>query len=770
MVFARRYHHLVLFTLTMTALIVGGAAWLLDAPALRDGAWMAAAVLMLAALIIETVRQLAKGEAGIDLLALLAIGGSLLLHEYLAGAVIALMLASGRALEEYAAGRARRELSALLGRTPRVAHRYHADELIEVAVDEVMPEDRLLVRPGEVLPVDGLLLSATALLDESALTGEAMPVTRYRGERLASGVVNAGEPLELRALADAAGSTYAGVVRLVEQAQEAKAPFTRLADRYALLFVPLTLALAVLAWWWSGDPVRALAVLVVATPCPLILAAPIAIVSAISQAARRGILIKNGGALEMLARAQVLMFDKTGTLTTGQAQLVAIEPVGQHDPVEVLRLAASVDQVSQHVTAQAIVAEAKRRGLKLDMPVDVSERPGFGVTGVVDGRRVAVGQAGYLDLAGPWLRQVLRRMSYQGYSGAFVAIDGEPAGALLLADQIRLETPRTLRSLHRAGIRRTVMVSGDRQDVAETIASALGIDMVLAERAPAEKVAAVRAEHDQAITIMVGDGINDAPALAAAHVGVAMGARGAAASSEAADVVLLVDRLDRLPEALLISRRGRQIALQSVLVGMTLAFGGMLLAAVGLLTPVAGALLQEGIDVVAILNALRALGPGRGGRRGQGLPPEVVEHLRQEHELLMPLLDRIDATAAAIAGPNPDAARDDLIALDVLLREKLLPHEREDEKTLYPMLASLLHGTDPMGAMSRTHREIFHLARLYDRLITDLPEGPLPEVEVAELRRLLYSLAAILRLHFAQEEEIFQSIADEPKPVSRPAL
>ncbi|HEX5513718.1 MAG TPA: heavy metal translocating P-type ATPase, partial [Gammaproteobacteria bacterium] len=264
MVFAHRYRHLVLFTLTMAALIVGGAAWLLAAPALRDGAWMAAAILMLAVLIIETVRELAKGEAGIDLLALLAIGGSLLLHEYLAGAVIALMLASGRALEEYAAGRARRELSALLGRTPQVTHRYHNGELVEIAVEEVVPEDRLLVRPGEVLPVDGLLLSETALLDESALTGEAMPVTRYRGERLASGVVNAGEPLELRALADAAGSTYAGVVRLVEQAQEAKAPFTRLADRYALLFVPLTLAIAGLAWWWSGDPVRALAVLVVA--------------------------------------------------------------------------------------------------------------------------------------------------------------------------------------------------------------------------------------------------------------------------------------------------------------------------------------------------------------------------------------------------------------------------------------------------------------------------------------------------------------------------
>lgn len=759
-----RYQHLLLFSLSTASLVIGGVAWLLDEPTLRDGVWMAAAILMFVLLLIESVRELLKREAGIDLLALLAIGGALLLHEYLVGAVIAVMLASGRALEEYAAGRARRELTALLGRTPRVAHRYENGNLVEVAVADVAPEDRLLVKAGEVLPVDGVLLSETALLDESALTGEPMPVVRNRGERLASGVVNAGEALELRAIADAANSTYAGVVRLVEQAQDAKAPFTRLADRYALLFVPLTLVLAGVAWWWSGDPLRALAVVVVATPCPLILAVPIAVVSAISRAARRGILIKSGGALEMLARGQVLMFDKTGTLTTGQAKMVAIEPVGGHDPAEVLRLAASLDQVSHHVTAQAIVAEARRRGLALEMPMDAVEQPGAGVTGLVGGRQVKVGQANYLGLEGPWLRQVLRRMSYQGHSGVFVAVDGEPVGVLTMADEIRLETPRTLRNLHRAGIRRTVMVSGDRQDVAETIASALGIDTVLAERSPAEKVAAVRAEHDQAITIMVGDGINDAPALAAAHVGVAMGARGAAASSEAADVVLLVDRLDRLPEALVIARRGRKIALQSVIVGMTLAFGGMLLAAFGFLTPVAGAVLQEGIDVVAILNALRALGAGRDGRRGQGLPPEVVEHLQREHELLMPLLDRIDAAAAAVSGPNPDAARDDLIHLDKLLREELLPHEREDEQVLYPMLAKLLHGTDPMGAMSRTHREIFHLARLYDRLISDLPEGPLQEVEIVELRRILYSLAAILRLHFAQEEEIFHNMVEESEP------
>jgi len=757
---ANRYHF-TLFAVCLTALATGALGWLLGNTALQNGAWLAVSLLMLAILAVETVRTLARREAGIDLLALLAIAGAVLLQEYLAGAVIAVMLASGRALEEYAAGRARRELSALLARAPRITHRFEDGELVEIPVAQVRPGDRLLVRPGEVLPVDGLLLSDTALLDESALTGEAMPVSRQRGERLSSGVVNAGEALEMRALADAASSTYAGIVRLAEQAQEAKAPFTRLADRYALLFIPLTLLLAGAAWWWSGDAVRALAVLVVATPCPLILAVPIALVSATSQAARRGILVKSGGALELLAQAEVMMFDKTGTLTTGKARLVEIVPAGGEEPEEVLRLAASVDQVSQHVTAQAIVAEARRRDLRLEMPAKVSEVPGAGVDGIVAGRRVRVGQADYLGLEGDWLRQVLRRMSYQGCSGAFVAIDGQPAGALLLADQIRLETPRTLRSLHRAGIRRTVMVSGDRQDVAETIAGALGIEAVLGERSPAEKVAAVRAERARGVTIMVGDGINDAPALAAAHVGVAMGARGAAASAEAADVVLLVDRLDRLPEALVIARRGRRIALQSVTVGMSLAVAGMLCAAAGWLTPVAGALLQEAIDVIAILNALRALRPGPDGRRRPRLPADVVEHLYREHQQLLPVLDRVDAVAAVIAGPAPEVARDELMALDVLLREQLLPHEREDEEVLYPRLAELLSGFDPLGAMSRTHREIFHLARLFSRLVEDLPEGPLAEVELVELRRILHSLAAILRLHFAQEEELFQSIAAE---------
>jgi len=751
-----------LLALTGGGLAAGAAAYWLSGSDWAARIWGGLIVLMLTVLAAETLRALRHGKAGVDLLALLTMLGALALGEYLAGAVIAFMLASGRALEAYAGARARRELTALLARTPQSAHRRRGAELEDVAVDAVIPGDRLLVKPGEVVPVDGLLLTDSAVLDESALTGEPMPRSRVRGERLASGVVNAGQPFELEALATAAASTYAGVVRLVQQAQAGRAPFTRLADRYALLFVPLALGLAGLAWLISGEPLRALAVLVVATPCPLILAAPAALVSAISCAARRGVLVKDGGALEQLAQVEVVMFDKTGTLTSGQARLAGIETSGTLEATEVLRLAASVDQVSQHALAQALVGEARRRGLPLSLPRQVREQPGAGLEGEVDGRQVKVGTVGYVTgEAEPqgWMRQALQRLAYGGGAGVFVAVDDRPAGALLLADQIRLDTARALRALRQAGIRRTVMVSGDHRDVAETIAAALGIDTVLAECTPADKVAAVAAERKRAVTAMVGDGINDAPALAAADVGVAMGARGAAASAEAADVVLLVDRLDRLADGLQIARRGRAIALQSVVVGMGLSGLAMLVAAMGYLPVVAGALLQEGIDVAVIANALRALTPGRRARRFQALPPAVVARLREEHGQLEPLLDRIKLAADALDALAPEQARAELHAVGELLRSKLLPHEREDEETLYPQLAGLLQGVDPMAAMSRTHREIFRLARRFQGMLDTLPQEPLSAMELSEFRRLLYSLEALLRLNFAQEEEVFQTVA-----------
>ena len=755
-----RFHSWLVLVIA-ALLVAGGVALLFGASPVPY--WQISVVLMLAVASVDSLRALLRRQAGVDLLALLTMIGALLLEQYLAGAVIAFMFASGRALEEYASGRARRELSALLERSPQVAYRHLGGAVEEIPVEAVNIGDRLLVKPGEAVAVDGILLSSSAQVDESAVTGESIPRQRVRGEQLMSGVLNAGGPLEMRALKTAADSTFAGIVRMVEEAQAGKAPFTRLADRYALLFIPVALAVAAAAWLWSGDPVRALAVLVVATPCPLILAAPVAIIAATSLAARRGILIKNGAALEQLARVETCLFDKTGTLTTGRSQLVAATPVAGFQPDDLLRLAASLDQVSQHITAQSLVTEAHRRNLSLSFPEGVEEVPGEGLRGRVDDRQVSVGSLSLVAGDGEpddWTRAILRRMAVQGLSGAFVGIDGQIAGVLLLADQLRLETPRALRELQRAGIQRTIMLSGDRQDVAETVATALGFDAVLAERSPADKVATVAAESRRATTAMVGDGINDAPALAAADVGVAMGARGAGASAEAADVVLLVDRLDRLPEGLCIAKRGRRIALQSVIAGMGMSGVAMIFAAFGFLPPVAGALLQEAIDVAVILNALRALRTDPERRHESSLSQDTVEQLRAQHSELRPVLERIEAAASTLNRDTQAPVSGELLSVAAILREELLPHEREDEEELYPRLARVVRGFDPMGAMSHTHREIFRLARRYEESMAELDGAEPDDLQLQELRRLLFSLTAILKMHFSQEEELYFMLSD----------
>jgi len=727
--------------------------------------WIVPSVIVGFRLVWSIVRDLLAGEAGVDVIAVLAIGGALALGELFAASVIAVMLATGEALETYAEGRAHRELTALLGRAPQDVRRYRDGGLEVVPIGEVRPNDRLLVRSGEVIPVDGVVRSTTAVLDESALTGESRLVTREEGDTVSSGVVNAGGPFDLRAIATADASTYAGIVRLVEEAGRAKAPFVRLADRYALYFVPLTLGMSGLAWWLSGDPTQALAVLVVATPCPLLLAAPIAIVAGISRAARRGIIVKGGGPLEALGRANVMLFDKTGTLTAGRPHLASVEAV-DGDQDEVLRLAASLEQASPHVLASAIVHAARKRDLTLPLPTDVVETPGGGVAGTVDGRAVAVGSAGFVagaDGLPLWARELRRRAALEGASNVFVQVDGRIAGALILDDPIRPETPRAVRSLRRAGFTRIIMVTGDHHSVAELVGAAIGLDGVLADRAPADKVDAVRTERDLAggPLVMVGDGINDAPALAVADVGVAMGARGATASSEAADIVITVDRLDRLSEAVRIARHSRAIAVQSVVAGMGMSLVAMTFAMFGFLPVVAGALLQEAIDVIVILNALRAL---RGGMERPIVVPgwsDTGSRLMAEHRQLAPGIARLRVVADHLDAMEMAEAREALAGVRTFLIETLVPHEEEEDREVYPLLTTAMGTDDAISALHRTHTEIFHLVRLYGRIVDEIgTDGPTSE-DRTDLQRALYGLDAIVRLHQAQEEELYASIDAE---------
>ncbi len=761
---ARRDLSRLFLALSVVGIATGGVLWAVHEPHAADVAWAITTAVGIVPLLHSVVVDLLHRETGVDLIALLAMAGSLALGEYLAGAVIALMLSSGRSLEAFAEGRAHRELSALLERAPRVVHRYVDEALESVPVEDVRPGDLLLVKQGEVVPVDGLLVSETCVLDESALTGESRPAVRTTGDPLRSGAVNAGGSLTLRATATAADSTYSGIVRLVEEAERQKAPFVRLADRYALAFLPVTLAIAGGAWLISGDAVRALAVLVVATPCPLILAAPIAIVAGISRAAKRGVIVKGGGALETIARGSVLLFDKTGTLTAGVPEVADVEVFGDVGPDELLRLAASLDQVSPHVLASAIVRAARSRELALSFPSDVHEEHGSGIEGKVDGRVVSLGTTAWVTRGSSLpdrARDVRRRSAMDGSSCVFVAVDGQVAGALILDDPIRPDTPRVIRTLRRAGIKRVVMVTGDHPDVAESVGISIGVDRILSERDPADKVDAVKAEGDGGVTIMVGDGVNDAPALAAADVGVAMGARGATASSEAADVVLVVDRLDRLAEAMQIARRSRGIALQSVLVGMGLSFAGMFLGAFGLLSPVEGAILQEVIDVVVILNALRALSGGRAARARAGLGSKVGDRFRDEHREFMPWLARIRGAADRLEALAPLEAREELEQIRWFLTERLVQHEEEEEAAVYPVVSKLMGGEDPMGTMARAHMEIEHLSRVFVHLLEALPAGGPGSEDLVDLRRVLYGLHAILRLHFAQEEEAYAWLASE---------
>jgi heavy metal translocating P-type ATPase len=760
----RARHALVLLAFTSAALAAGGLAWLAGQPDGAAAIWAAATVAATVPAVAWVIGGLRRGQAGVDAIAVLALAGTLIVGAYLAGALIAVMLTGGRSLEAYAQRRAEHDLRALASRVPQSARRRSGSSVAAVPLASVVAGDLLVVGPGEVVPVDGRIEGGPAVLDESVLTGEPLLVDRLAADGVRSGVVNAGNAFDLRATATAADSTYAGIVALADAASAQQAPLVRLADRYAAWFLPATLAVAAGAWAASGSLTRAVAVLVVATPCPLLLAAPVAIVAGMSRAARRGVVVRDGAALENLGNARTLVLDKTGTLTEGRPAVTEVVTAPGEDPARLLRLAASVEAVSPHVLADAIVKEATSRGIALATASAVRETPGQGVTGTVDGHLVRVGKPAAAARWPGWLRAARARAELDGAAIALVQVDGELAGAVLLRDELRVDAPRTLRRLRGAGLTRLVMLTGDRPGPAHEIATLLGLDDAVAECTPQAKVEAVMAERRRAVTAMAGDGINDAPALATADVGIALGGRGATASTEAADIVLTSDRIDRLADAVVTARRSRRIAVQSAVAGMVLSLAAMGVAAIGLLPPAAGALAQELIDIAVIFNALRALRDGSAAQPPiEASTERMLRQFAAEHEQMRDALGGLRQAADRLAGDRSPAALDGVRATYRFLREELLPHEHAEDTRLYPELARPLGSVEATATMSRTHAEI---ERLTDRIGTHLrlADGDgLRREQLDDLLATMYGLHAVLRLHFAQEEEhYFTLVRDEP--------
>ncbi|MCL2454308.1 MAG: cadmium-translocating P-type ATPase [Micrococcales bacterium] len=562
-------------------------------------------------LFIDMIKTLRSGSYGVDLLAITAIGACLAVGQHWAALIIVLMLTGGETLEDFATRRARRELAELLSRAPQIAHRLEGDQVVDVAVPEVQIDDVVLVKPHEVVPVDGILLSSGAELDESSLTGESLPVQKKTGDKVMSGALVGDAAIKIRATADAAHSQYEQIIALVREAESQPAPFVRLADRYAVPFTLASYAIAGAAWALSGEAVRFAAVLVVASPCPLILAAPIALISGMSRASRHGIIVKSGAVLEKLAAVNVFAFDKTGTLTHGNLEVTHVEPHGGLSEEDMLSLVASAEAGSSHVLAASLVSHAKRRQVEIQPAKNLHEVPGHGVSATVGTHEVLAGRAGFLENNG--VEGYDASLITQGSTAIFVAIDNQFAGAVYFADQFREESRSTLEDLKRLKITKTVMLTGDRADTADKIAREVGIDEVYAELLPADKVRVVRSISGRDASVaFVGDGVNDAPVLATSDVGIAMGAHGSTAASESADAVIMLDDLSRVVLLRQISVRTIRVALQSVWFGIALCLVLAVIAAFGFIPPLVGAGLQELIDVAVIFNALRAHRSGRG--------------------------------------------------------------------------------------------------------------------------------------------------------------
>ncbi len=556
----------------------------------------------------EMIKTLMSGQVGVDIIALVAIGASLLLGQYVAAAVIVIMLTGGNALEEFAKNRARKELDSLLKRKPTIAHLLVDGEEKEVPVDQVKVGDSILLKPGDMIPVDGKIYKGFTSVDESAITGESLPENKKSGDEVLSGSINLDGVVEIHATKISKESQYETIIKLVSEASTKKSPLVRLADIYSLPFTILTFTLSGIAWFISGDPVRALSVLVVATPCPLLIATPVAIVSGMSRAASRGVIIKSGGVLEQLSRLKAIAFDKTGTVTQGKPTVMGVDPCEGTTKDELLKIAASVEKFSTHILAKVVVDTAEKQKLKLYKVSKSKEIPGKGITAEIKGKKVYVGSFALLKDSGIDVNSpICVGHSEQENTALYVASDKKYLGSISFVDPLRPEAKQTIASLKKAGVKNFIMITGDRKQVGEYIGNQLGITKVESEVLPADKVNILLNEKKKYSPIaMVGDGINDAPVLAASDVGVALGAKGSTAASEAADAVIMQDDLGRLDELVTISRRSVFIAKQSIFTGMGLSSILMVFAVAGFIVPVAGAFMQEAIDVIVILNALRA--------------------------------------------------------------------------------------------------------------------------------------------------------------------
>lgn len=610
--FAKHYYLFVSVTLgALAALILtlSGqqtvAHWLLIA-------LMAGALIPLLKDMIQDIRE---GTYGVDILAATAIITAIIMHEYWAGIVIVLMLTGGESLEDYAEQRASTELNALLNRAPGKARLLRGKQEVMVKASEVREDDRLIIRPGEVVPVDAIIEEGSSSFDESSLTGESLPQVRKHGQTILSGSINIDGVITVRALHSAADSQYEQIIKLVRAARQSKAPFVRLADRYAIPFTIVSFGIAGIAWAVSGEAIRFLQVLVVATPCPLILAAPIAIISGMSRAAKQGIIIKNGAALEQLAEARTFAFDKTGTLTVGTPQVDKVTTYNGYRLDEVLQLAAALEQNSNHVLAQAILEKARAANVKPAKAKNVKEISGHGLQARLGGKEVTIGRLSLLE--GQQKLALPKGFKLQDIqqTAAAVIIDGKLAGIITFTDKIRPEAKQTLARLLEYGVQRFMLVTGDSKATAIAVARKLGLSKkdVFAEALPGDKIRAVETAEARPVAF-VGDGVNDAPVLTASDVGIALGARGSTAASDSADVVIMQDNLEQVAESRYIARRTFSIAKQSIFIGIALSVVLMFIFATGKFRPIYGAALQEIVDVVVIINALRAHAGGKKAR------------------------------------------------------------------------------------------------------------------------------------------------------------